>query len=247
MDRRTTPTVWVWRGLMAVMAGLLISGCTVPRAEVEPSGRLPVLGPVPGFSLNPLPKDWLITGQESPDGRFLKVVERQGIPALKVSGFADGFVLARRTRTVLLTSPYLSWSWSMVQHGEGAHPIGLIIGFQGGVPESTLWGGPSFVWPGTALPPHDRVLKLVWGHSALARGSLVRAPGKAGKNARYTVRGGRENAGSWWLETVDLANLYRRSWPGDDMGRVRIVFIGVGAGRTQKTVTGYFSGIVLSR
>ena len=33
--------------------------------------------------------------------------------------------------------------------------------------------------------------------------------------ARYVVRGGRENLGRWWQESVDLSALYARAWPGD--------------------------------
>jgi hypothetical protein len=29
--------------------------------------------------------------------------------------------------------------------------------------------------------------------------------------SRYTARGGRENTGSWWLETVELSDIYRRA------------------------------------
>ena len=64
--------------------------------------------------------------------------------------------------------------------------------------------------------------------------------------ARYTARGGRENAGSWVFETVDLSDIYRRTWPGDDAGNVRITFIGIAAaGKTPSAA--YISGLRLSR
>lgn len=248
MSRRVTIAVRLSRPLFALGVGLLMVGCAQPRATtVDPAGRLPILGPVPGFSIAPLPEGWLIETRGVLPNWALALAEKQGVPALKVSGGASSFILTRRTRTILLASPFLSWSWAMDMHGTGAHPIGLIIGFQGGDRKSGGWGSQPFIWPGSRRPSHDRTLALIWDESALARGHLVRPTGQDRKTARYTVRGGRENTGTWWLETVDLAELYGRAWPGDDIGKARVVFIGIAARRTARPVAGYFSGIVLSR
>jgi len=40
----------------------------------------------------------------------------------------------------------------------------------------------------------------------------------AGGGVIYAPRGS-ENTGSWWFETVDLSDIYRRAWPGDDAGQ----------------------------
>ncbi len=247
MSRRLTVAVRVSRRLLALGVGLFMVGCAQPRATVDPAGRLPVLGPVPGFSISPLPEGWLIDARAILPEKALALAEKQGVPALKVSGGAASFILARRTRVVLLASPFLSWSWAMDMHGAGTHPIGLIIGFRGGNRESSGWGNQPLAWLGSRLPPHDRTMTLIWDESALARGHLARPTDRDGKTARYTVRGGRENTGTWWLETVDLSALYGRAWPGDDIGRAQVVFIGVAARRTARPVAGYFSGIVLSR
>ena len=94
----------------------------------------------------------------------------------------------------------------------------------------------------------DRALSLTWGESALQRGTLSPPPESDNRAApRYSVRGGRENAGSWWLETVDLYDLYHRSWPKDDAGKTQVVFIGVAAAGNRPPAPAYISGIVLSR
>jgi len=92
---------------------------------------------------------------------------------------------------------------------------------------------------------------LVWGDSALARGDLspagdVASAGPADRAPRFTVRGGRENTGQWWVETADLADLYTRAWPRDDHRRVRIVFVGI-ASAADGDAGAHLSGIVLSR
>ena len=136
------------RRLLAVAIGLFMVGCAQPRATVDPAGRLPVLGPVPGFSISPLPEGWLIDARAILPEKALALAEIQGVPALKVSGGASSFILARRTRAILLTSPFLSWSWAMEMPGAGPHPIGLIIGFQGGDRKSGGWASQPLAWLG---------------------------------------------------------------------------------------------------
>ncbi len=231
----------------AVGAALLfvVAACVVPRASVGPGGRLEVLGPVPGFL--PLPADWVIEGPEGAAAERLSVVDKAGVRALRVVAGAEGFVIARRVRAGLLATPYLSWSWNMEARGTGVHPVRLLVGFHGGDPESPSWGAQPFVWAGSALPPHDRTLTLAWGHSARHQGTLTRPRAKGRAPSRYTVRGGAGNAGAWWSETVDLAELYARAWPGDDRRRVRVMFIGIAAAASRPAATAHLSRIVLSR
>jgi len=238
-------------GVLAAVAAALLAlpaACVVPRASVDASGRLEVLGPGPGFSPRTLPADWVIEGRDRVADGQLSVARKEGVPALRVVSGAEGFVIARRIRAILLTTPYLSWAWNMEPQGSGVHPVRLLIGFHGGDPQSLSWGGQPFVWMGSALPPHDRLLSLAWGDSALQRGTLTRPPGRhRHAPSRYTVRGGRENTGTWWLETVDLSQLYARAWPGDDVNRAQVMFIGIAAAGGHKPAAAYLSGIVLSR
>jgi len=62
----------------------------------------------------------------------------------------------------------------------------------------------------------------------------------------YVVRGGRENARTWWLDTVDLSALYAGAWPEDDIGRVQIVFVAIAVTRNTD-VGAHIAGIMLSR
>ena len=89
---------------------------------------------------------------------------------------------------------------------------------------------------------------IIWGESALQRGSITKPKRTKKKQAasRYTARGGRENTGSWWLETVDLSDIYRRIWPDDSFDRTRITFIGIAAAGKEPSPA-YISGLRLSR
>ena len=98
----------------------------------------------------------------------------------------------------------------------------------------------------TALPDHQRLLTFVFGASALQRGTLARRPETADGGV-YIVRGGRENTETWWVETADLEDLYRRLWPADDPAWVEVVFIGVLAEPAAARETASLSGIILSR
>lgn len=238
--------------VLSLLAGAMLSGlsaCAVPQASVAPEGLLQVLGPFPGFSPVELPGDWAIEKQGSLDESQLQVVNKQGIPSLRVTNGADSFVVVRRTRAMMLATPFLSWSWNIEPpSAPGYHPVRLVVGFYGGDPESPSRGSQPLRWLGSALPAHDRALSMIWGESALQRGTLsppVEAEARAAP--RYSVRGGRENAGSWWLETVDLSALYQRSWPKDDAVEVQIVFIGIAAAGERPPAPANIAGIILSR
>ena len=95
----------------------------------------------------------------------------------------------------------------------GVHPVRLVVGFHGGNPKSRGLGGTAWFDPMTPCPPHDRAVVIIWGESALQRGSITKPKSSTRRQAasRYTARGGRENTGSWWLETVELSDIYRRA------------------------------------
>jgi hypothetical protein len=206
-----------------------------------------VLGPIPAFEPSALPADWVTEGTLG-HGQ-VAVVERDGIPALMVVNGGGSFVAAKPTRASLLATPYLSWAWNMEMRDSGAHPVGLVVGFFGGDRRRPARSVPPPTPADRALPAYDRAIVIAWGDSALQRGAIAKPDATAVPQppTRYTARGGRENAGSWWLETVDLSDIYRRSWPDDDAADVRITFIGIAAIASKPPSPAYLSGIRLSR
>lgn len=234
---------------LSVLLLSVIAGCAeTPRIGVpEPESRLTVLGPVASSSVETLPGDWTNRGRSEIDPQQVEVVRRDGIPALRVQNGKESFVLVRRIDSALIVTPYLSWSWNMGPYESGIHPVRLIVGFHGGAPDSHGIGIQPLRWLGSDLPPHDRAMSFTWGDSALQRGSLTDVePGKPSV-PRYVVRGGREHGGTWWLETLDIAQLYGRAWPGDAMPRAKIVFIGIASEGGRPPSEANFSGILLSR
>ena len=236
-------------GAVAAMLLLLVGACAeIPRVTPTPfNSRFPVLGPNPSFSLSTLPGDWAVEGRSDIAPEQLDLTQKDGVPALAVTNGKRGFILVRRIDSSLIVTPYLSWSWLLEYQKNPFHPVRLIIGFHGGAPESRSWGSQPFRWLGSELPPHDRALSLAWGDSALQRGTLSESDPTRRSIARYVVRGGRENVGTWWLETLDLMALYRKAWPDDEFNRSRIVFIGLAAEGGRAPSPAYISGIVLSR
>ena len=240
--RRRVPAFAV---LLAGLAMATVSGCARDTTAVEPGGRLPVLGPTPAFTVRPLPSEWVGRG---PIAERVRPAVRGGVPALAVAAGGAPVLMARRTRAVLLATPYLSWAWNMRPARSDPYPLKMIVGFRGGTPEPASFTDRARAWITSPLSLHDRRLLLTWSESALRRGDLspVHVPGDDEATAwRYTVSGGIENTGQWRLETVDLATLYARAWPGDAVRSVAIVFIGFtvddGGGGAM------ISGIVLSR
>ena len=233
------------------MAGLivlaLLTACAAPRAGIDIEGKLDVLGPTPDLVAAGLPGDWISQGRAGPGQA--RVVERDGVPALRLIPGGEGFIVARRLEAALIMSPYLSWSWNVENHGEGLHPVRLIVGFHGGAQGSASSDRVARSWLGSALPAHDRSFAIAWADSALRRGSVVKTEGTEGPRAPlYIARGGRENANIWWLETVDLERIYRELWPRDESARAHVVFVGLAVTSAPgENPAAFVSGIRLSR
>ncbi|HEX9568592.1 MAG TPA: hypothetical protein VF987_02845 [Rhodospirillales bacterium] len=232
---------------VASLAAYLVACAEPSSATRPPSGSMDVLGPIPAFEPSALPSDWITEGTVGPGQ--LAVVVRDGIPALMVVNGGHNFVAAKPTRASLLATPYLSWAWNMEMRDSGTHPVRLVVGFVGGDRQSPARSSPSPESAAHTLPTHDRAIVIAWSDSALERGAIVKpdAAKVPQPPARYTARGGRENAGSWWLETVDLSDIYRRSWPDDDATSARIAFIGIASSAGKQPSPAYLSGIRLSR
>ena len=228
---------------------LFLFGCSVKEAYITPEGLLSVLGPSPNFTPENLPKDWIIKTNGKLNKSQIQIVTKNGKRSLKVTSAKDDFIIVRRTNAMMLATPFLSWSWLIEQAlSSGYHPLRIIIGFYGGDPKSRVDGNKTFKWLSNSLPRHDRMISFTWGKSALQRGSLMtQSRASTSLAPSYTVRGGRENVGSWWLETVDVSSLYHQIWPKDNRASTRIVFIGIGAIAEPFLATAQFSDIKLSR
>lgn len=227
---------------------LLLTGCSVKNANVAPEGLLSILGPFTGFSTEDLPDDWALEKNGSFDEKQIKIVTKDGLPSLKITNAKNSFIIMRRTNAMMLATPFLSWSWLIESPSTtGYQPVRMVIGFNGGDPRSQNGRSQPLKWLKRSLPTHDRTMSLVWGESALQRGSWVK-PNSNSTNTipLYTVRGGRENTGTWWLETVDLSDLYRQVWPKDNSANIRIVYVGIAAVADRVPAPAYVSDITLS-
>jgi len=222
-----------------------LSGCaehTFTPHQPSPEGHLAVMGPEPSFNLDAPPEDWIISSDGDTVPNAISSIMRDGVPALEIKSGSARTIAVRQVNAMMLATPYLSWAWHLTNHGDGIHPVRLVVGFDGGAPEDIKTDS-----QGDGLPAHDRALALVWGDTALRRGALSLPPAERPFQAPlYTVRGGRENTRKWWLETVDLSDLYTKAWPGDNRRKARITFIGVAAAPTQTVVRGRVSGILLT-
>jgi len=231
-----------------VAAGIVlgIAACAVPRATVDPSGRLDILGPGPGFSPAAVSGEWSRV-DPGDGGPAFATAEAGGIRSLRVVSGRQTGLLVRRVDAILVVAPYLSWAWSIETHAGTEHPVRLVVGFYGGDPASDSWGSRPMAWVGSNLPPYDRLLTIGWDTSALRRGNLTPPREDPRAPRHYTVRGGEENAGVWRFETADLAEVYRQAWPGDDVAAAKIMFVGVAAVGGDAPAAANISGIVLSR
>lgn len=213
-------------GALALCAIAMLTGCVLSQAEVSPEGSLDVFS---ANSLGPnrtLPDDWVFESDGGGNARRnVNIETTAGTATLTIKASANRFVMARRTKATLLASPYIGWSWRMGGQSGREADIRLIVGFYGGNPESRSWGSEPLARLGTSLPPFDRAIAILWGQSALERGSFS----TTSAIPEYIARGGSEHLEKWWTDNLDLADLYRKAWPNDRFKRARIMFVGFAA------------------
>ncbi len=186
-----------------MMLAMMLAGCALPRAEVSPEGTLEIFGPG-SLSAGPsLSGEWIIEGGGGQAKRLVSLRPAGLETSLTLKSGPKSFVLVRRTKAQLLAMPFISWSWRMSEEHHAPDTIRLIVGFYGGDPKSRSWGAQPFVWLGTQVPPHDRVIAIQWGGRALERGDLY----TGAKVPRYIARGGARQLGEWWPENLDLAEI----------------------------------------
>lgn len=236
--------------LLAVTAVFLTSACGDTKTKsITPEGRLDVLGPTPQFNNNERSSDWVLIGKSAANNITTNPIT--GIPGIGITSANDALLAVRRVNAMVLATPYLSWAWNMTDHGDGLHPVRIIVGFKklGEKDDDSFFSLSKIGLRSSDLPPHSRALSIVWGDSALGRGSMRMAVSKDGDVAAplYMPRGGRENANKWWMETVDLSELFKKSWPNESQRDVAISFIGIAASPHRPGHRGRISGIVLSK
>lgn len=221
---------------------LVLSGCTVPRAEISPEGQLEVFGPSNSFPVSGIPEDWVLEGISVPQlSKVMSIETVDTSPAISLTASENRFVLIRRTNASLLASPFLGWSWSS-PGGQQRRPVRLLVGFHGGDPKSRSWGGEPLVYLGTNIPPHDRAIAVVWGGDSDVRGTFDQNL----KTPHYIMRTASPKDGQWSNENIDIGRLYRQAWPGDDHVRVKIMFVGFAAAAGRPSLI-KFSDLVLYR
>ncbi len=233
------------RVLPLLLLFLLLAGCAVPVARPLPSGALTVLGPTSGFSPTSPPPDW-VAEYPARGAPALAVAPVDGVLALRARFPVNGnsAILGRRVSTPLLSTPFLRWGWWMDGAGPQGHgdlPLRLLIMFHGGDPARPSYTAETPRWLGASLPPYDRALSLVWGDATPSVAT------EANDIVRYPVRTGTAGLRRWSLESVDLAAIYRQLWPGDEIGRARIMFIGVRFAPAARPATGAVAEITLAR
>lgn len=230
---------------------LFLGACTAPPSAVPMSETLDVL-PLSGhFDVDKLPPDWIVTGDLSPTQ--VSGGRATGYPMIGVTSGEDALLIARRTDAHLAVTPYLHWAWMVRKGTATVHPVRIVAGIRSQPQDKEkpgfLAGLMAKVSGSRGLPKHDRLISVLWGNSALQRGmvSPVTKAAKGRQQVQYTARGGRENAGSWWDDSIDLSRLFKQSWPNDDALAARVVLIGVAAQSVPAPQTMSIGGLRLSR
>lgn len=215
--------------LTLLIVGFL-SACAPPRSASPLGGTLDVLGPnqafVAAISNDDIPIDWVLSGNPSASALRISTLDR--IPALNINAEKQSFALVRRVNASMLATPYLSWGWHVAPPKSGPHPVRIIVGLINRDAESRR---PWWQIGGRDEDIVDRVITIIWNDNALGRGNIMKLKTAKGRPeaAEYIARGGPEQGGRWWVDTVDLSLIHRQIWQHDDPAKIDIKYIGVAA------------------
>jgi len=213
-------------------------------SEVQPDGSLDILGPGPRFAEKFGSGLWISSGDVIPGS--LVLTEKHGKRALLISPGEKEFTILRPMDVVLLSTSYLGWSWLMEHRNGEFHDVSILVGFRSPpeAPEQASFGS----LPDAAyMTPANRAIKIRWFGSALRRGDLASAGADDEGIPFYVARGGLENTGRWLPESINLAALYARLWPDEDLAKARIVFVAINAGPDRMNSPAHFADMRLFR
>ena len=233
--------------LRLLSIGLLfgLGACGQHVTSVGLDGALTILAPTEIDYLEKMPDDWIISKEF--DHVATRLMRENKELYLAINGSISPFTALRPITAQLLATPFLSWEWRFMDYLESDVPFKLSIGFLDGGVEPKRWSLRRLWSP--VIPKFSRLLIVEWGQSALQRGSLqVYTSGyREFPSARYIARGGRENIGYWWRETLDLSELHAKAWPSLDMRDTEIVFAGFIVDKVRSKISGHLREVRLSR
>ncbi|MBT5430372.1 MAG: DUF3047 domain-containing protein [Rhodospirillaceae bacterium] len=232
-----------------IFLALLLAGCTLPKAQVNPEGRLNIFSPA--FpSKNPLlNSEWLIDTSASTNfsHEFTQTIVKGKSLALNLLNHKNSYILVKRVDANLLATPFFSWNWKIPVFENLDHPVCILIGFYGGQSDTKLWTNKSIAYGNAGYPAYDRVLKIIWHRNALLRGTSQ----FNGQIPEYIARGGLENVDKWYSENINLESIYSKIWPKDSIVNTNIVFLGFWVKSSKsyqnKETIASFNNIILSK
>jgi len=239
-------SIAIFRFMTSIIFLLIVSACAQPVivSEVQPDGSLDILEPGPRFAEKFGSGLWISSGDVIPGS--LVLTEKSGKRALLIPPGEQEFTILRPMDVVLLSTSYFGWSWLMEHRDGDFHDISILVGFRS-PPEAPEQASFYSLPDAAEATQANRAVGIRWAASALRRGDLAPAGADDGGVPFYVVRGGRENTGRWWPESVDLSALYARLWPDEDLARARIVFVAINAGPDRMNSPAYIADMRLFR
>lgn len=186
------------------------------------------------MALDPPPAGWWHRTFWTRNPASYAQVEKDGVPALRVSTDDSASMLVRFVDVDLAAYRSLSWKWFVEKPIDSDidersddgddHPARFYIAF-------------------TNAAGERRALEIIWGNRVLGRGDIK----FRGTFPHYVANGGKANIGRWHDENVDLLALFKRFWPDDKPGRITDIAIFCDSDETGGSSIAYFADVRLNR
>ncbi len=244
--------------LLAILAALLVTACAdpAPRAVVI-GGSLRLLERgVPGMHPGANVEEWQVS--RGFDEGEINLMDLQGSVVVRANS-PGGATMGRRIATTIGATPYLRWSWYLEPTQFAGGPgdgnergMRMTIYFRSPQrPTLERYGS----WVGMPTAEWDRWVEIAFGGFGAGRPEEARLAKWVtdDQGRKLNLRDPRTGqAGNWHVEAVDLTEVHKHFWPGEDPSTVQVTLIsfgGLGA-RAPEAVPppiGYIAEITLSR
>jgi len=223
-----------------------LSSCTTSDIQNYPHRMAEIFYTPQSYKPKSTPENWAFKGSISDDE--IKLFRGVLGPTLHISSGSSPYIFGRKISERLLISPYLTWRWKLKAGEWINHPIKIFIGIDSGAINLSKRSSILNFFANDTLPKYDRGIFIVWNKHHSKEGKLVHIgeSEEEMKKVEYFIQRGKEDVGKWRTETVDIAALYKRSWPKESDEGAKIVIIGIASSASSTYSSGLIKSLALS-
>ncbi|MEQ8665924.1 MAG: hypothetical protein RIC16_09375 [Rhodospirillales bacterium] len=188
-----------------------------------PSGVLPILAPSNDLERAVGNREILVAGL--PASGALTITRHLGEDAISMRPAARGYAIGRSVDSLLVTTPYVEWTWAALTPAEAGLPIIIAAGLADPASDDRR-EDLAYAAFGIELPSVDYLVAAVWTRDLTAAPGVSLMANEPHVGILQTRRGF-SGSTAWYRDGVDLESVVRQLWPDADVYGLHVRFVAV--------------------